>query len=130
MTGWTRRTSSHALGINASQIAEAALAEAVRASEAALLRVEIGRDMVALADYVAAHGDPAAELHAMFDGPDAACFFANPAPRTRAAQWHAFLLAVDLMVSLPVTALRDPLGSIAAHRDDITRAVDWLFTGI
>jgi toxin CcdB len=43
---------------------------------------------------------------------------------------HAFLLAVELMVSLPVTALRDPLGSIAAHRDDITRAVDWLFTGI
>jgi antitoxin CcdA len=63
---------SRALGINASRVAEAALAAAVRAMEADLLRAEIGRDMVALADYVAAHGDPAAELREMFDGPDAA----------------------------------------------------------
>jgi len=43
---------------------------------------------------------------------------------------RAFLLAVELMTSLPVAALRNPVGSIATHRDDITRAIDWLFTGI
>jgi toxin CcdB len=43
---------------------------------------------------------------------------------------HEFLLAMELMTSVPIGALRDPLGSIAAHRDDITRAVDWLFTGV
>jgi toxin CcdB len=43
---------------------------------------------------------------------------------------HEFLLAMELMTSVPVSALRNPLGSIAARRDDITRAVDWLFIGI
>jgi antitoxin CcdA len=61
-----------ALGINASRVAEAALAQALREKQAELLRAEIRQDMVALADYVAAHGDPAAELREMFDGPDAA----------------------------------------------------------
>jgi hypothetical protein len=42
---------------------------------------------------------------------------------------RAYLLAVELMTSLPISALRNPLGSIAAHRDDITRAIDWLFSG-
>jgi len=42
----------------------------------------------------------------------------------------AYLLAVELMTSLPISVLRSPLGSIAAHRDDITRAIDWLFTGV
>jgi len=43
---------------------------------------------------------------------------------------HEYLLAMELMTSVPISALRNPLGSIAAHREDITRAVDWLFTGI
>jgi toxin CcdB len=41
-----------------------------------------------------------------------------------------FLIAVELMMSLPISALRNALGSIAAHRDEITRAIDWLFTGV
>lgn len=41
-----------------------------------------------------------------------------------------FLLAIELMTALPTTALRHPIGSIAGHRDDITRAIDWLFTGV
>ena len=41
---------------------------------------------------------------------------------------HEFLLAMELMTSVPISALRDPLDSIAAHGDDITHAVDWLFT--
>ncbi len=41
-----------------------------------------------------------------------------------------FLLALELMTSIPRDALRQKLGSIAAHRDDITRALDWLFTGV
>jgi hypothetical protein len=41
-----------------------------------------------------------------------------------------FLLATELMTSLPISALGTPLGSIAVHRDDITRAIDWLFTGV
>lgn len=49
-----------------------ALAEALREKQADLLRAEIGRDMAALADYVAAHGDPAAELREMFDGTEGA----------------------------------------------------------
>jgi len=41
-----------------------------------------------------------------------------------------FHLALELMTSLPMRALRNPVGSIASYRDDITRALDWLFTGI
>jgi toxin CcdB len=41
-----------------------------------------------------------------------------------------FLLATELMTSLPISALGNPLGSIAVHRDAIAQAVDWLFTGI
>ena len=41
-----------------------------------------------------------------------------------------FHLALELMTSLPVSALRNPVGSIADHRHDITRALDWLFTGV
>jgi toxin CcdB len=41
-----------------------------------------------------------------------------------------FLLALELMTTVPVTALRQRLGSIAQHRDDIARALDWLFTGV
>ncbi|HEY7576098.1 MAG TPA: CcdB family protein [Acetobacteraceae bacterium] len=41
-----------------------------------------------------------------------------------------FLLALELMTSVPLGVLRQKLGSIAQHRDDITRALDWLFTGV
>jgi len=41
-----------------------------------------------------------------------------------------FYLALEAMISLPVRVLRNPVGSIAGHRDAITRALDWLFTGI
>jgi hypothetical protein len=41
-----------------------------------------------------------------------------------------FYLALDAMTSLPKSALRDPVGSIASHRYEITRALDWLFTGV
>ncbi|HUD62574.1 MAG TPA: type II toxin-antitoxin system CcdA family antitoxin [Acetobacteraceae bacterium] len=61
-----------AAGMNASRIAEAALAQALKAREAEILRGEIRQDMKALADYIAEHGDPAAELRDMFDPPDAA----------------------------------------------------------
>jgi hypothetical protein len=43
---------------------------------------------------------------------------------------HEFLLAMELMTSVPISVLRDPPGSIAAHRDDIARAVDWLFAEV
>lgn len=41
-----------------------------------------------------------------------------------------FLLALELMRSLPLAAIKERLGSIASFRDDITRALDWLFTGV
>jgi toxin CcdB len=41
-----------------------------------------------------------------------------------------FYLALEAMTSLPKSALRDPVGSIASHRYEITRALDWLFTGV
>jgi len=31
---------------------------------------------------------------------------------------------------LPARHLREPIGSIARYRDDISRALDWLFFGI
>src|SRR3954451_7797728 len=36
----------------------------------------------------------------------------------------------SLMTTLPVRLLRHPVGSIAQYRDDLTRALDWLFLGI
>ena len=41
-----------------------------------------------------------------------------------------YLLALEAMVLVPMHALRKPVGSIAEHRDQITQALDWLFTGI
>ena len=41
-----------------------------------------------------------------------------------------FLLAIELVTPVPDRALRQKLGTIAAHRADITRALDWLFTGV
>jgi post-segregation antitoxin (ccd killing protein) len=61
-----------AAGMNASRIAEAALAEALKAHAGETLREEIRRDMRALAAYVEQHGDAVAELREMFDPPDAA----------------------------------------------------------
>lgn len=58
-----------AAGINASRVAEQALAEALRRNQAEVLREEIRRDQQALARYVAEHGDPAAELREMFEPP-------------------------------------------------------------
>jgi toxin CcdB len=43
---------------------------------------------------------------------------------------HEFLLALELMSSVPTGVLREKLGSIAQYRDDVVRALDWLFTGV
>ncbi len=59
--------------INASQVTEEALAQALRDKQIEILRQEICRDRNALAKYVSEHGDPAAELREMFEqSPDAA----------------------------------------------------------
>ena len=63
---------ARAAGLNASRIAEEALAAALRANQQERLREEIVQDMSVLADYVARHGDPAAELRAMYRDDDAA----------------------------------------------------------
>lgn len=41
-----------------------------------------------------------------------------------------FMLALELMTAIPRPALQTPLGSIAQHREDITRGLDWLFMGV
>ena len=41
-----------------------------------------------------------------------------------------YLLVLDHMTTVWRNLLRTPLGSIAAYQDDITRALDWLFTGV
>jgi toxin CcdB len=41
-----------------------------------------------------------------------------------------FFLALELMTSISRVALRTPVGSIARHREEITRSLDWLFTGV
>lgn len=43
---------------------------------------------------------------------------------------NEFLLAVSLLSVLPAAQLKEPVGSVAAYRDEITRALDWLFTGV
>jgi len=42
----------------------------------------------------------------------------------------AFYLVLPLMGLLPRPRLTNPVGSIRGQRDDIVRAIDWLFTGI
>lgn len=49
-------------GINASQVAEAALAEALAASVAATIKMEIHEDLAVYDRYVAKHGAPAEML--------------------------------------------------------------------
>ncbi len=41
-----------------------------------------------------------------------------------------YLLPIAQMASVPSRVLRRPVASIAAPRDDIIRALDWLFTGV
>jgi toxin CcdB len=41
-----------------------------------------------------------------------------------------YAVTLPLISSLPRNQLRNAIGSIASHRDDITRALDWLFFGI
>jgi toxin CcdB len=42
----------------------------------------------------------------------------------------AYHLVIPSMVLVPRTRLTNPVGTIRAYRDDIVRAIDWLFTGI
>ncbi len=42
----------------------------------------------------------------------------------------AFYLVLPLMGLLPRGTLTKPVGTIRQHRDDIVRAIEWLFTGI
>jgi toxin CcdB len=42
----------------------------------------------------------------------------------------AYYLAIPLMGAISRNRLRNPVGTIRAYRDDIVRAIDWLFTGI
>jgi len=57
---------AQASGIDASQVAEEALARAVQAADREQLLADIKKDREALARYVAEHGDPVAELREMF----------------------------------------------------------------
>jgi hypothetical protein len=41
-----------------------------------------------------------------------------------------YAVALPLISSLPRNVLRHAVGSLAQHRADITRALDWLFFGI
>jgi len=41
-----------------------------------------------------------------------------------------YVVMMRLVGVLPARQLRQPVGSIARYRDDITRALDWLFFGI
>jgi hypothetical protein len=41
-----------------------------------------------------------------------------------------YVVVMRLMSPLPVRLLRHPVGSIAAWRDDINLALDWLFFGL
>ena len=58
-----------------------------------------------------------------------------PGPRIRALpvvshDRRDYVLMMRLMGVLPARHLRQSVGSIAGYRDDITRALDWLFFGI
>ena len=63
---------ARAAELNISRVAEEALALALRTIQQQHLRKEIGQDMDALAEYVAAHGNPADELRALYGDDDAA----------------------------------------------------------
>jgi toxin CcdB len=38
-----------------------------------------------------------------------------------------YVVLFNLLTNLPARLLRRPVGSIAQYRDDLTRALDWLF---
>jgi hypothetical protein len=42
----------------------------------------------------------------------------------------SYAVAFGLITHLPGRLLRHPVGSIARYRDDLSRALDWLFFGI
>jgi hypothetical protein len=41
-----------------------------------------------------------------------------------------YAVILTLMTNIPDRLLREPVGSIAHYRDDLARALDWLFWGI
>jgi len=43
---------------------------------------------------------------------------------------RAYRVVLDMITSVPKTVLREPLGSVATYRDEITRGIDGLFTGV
>ena len=45
-------------------------------------------------------------------------------------QGQRYAVAVELVSNLPARLLRHPVGSIAQYREDLIRAIDWLFCGI
>jgi toxin CcdB len=59
----------------------------------------------------------------------------NAPPRSRALplvpyDGREYVVMMRLIGVLPARHLRQPVGSIARYRADITRALDWLFFGI
>ena len=57
----------------------------------------------------------------------------NPPTRVLPLVSHGgrdYVVMMRLVGVLPARQLRQPVGSIAHYRDDITRALDWLFFGI
>jgi toxin CcdB len=60
-------------------------------------------------------------------------FFAGAAGRQIPLVHHdgeAYHLIIPSMVLVPRSRLANPVGTIRAYRDEIVRAIDWLFTGI
>jgi len=57
---------SRALGINISQVAEAALVQAFETAEKAAVRAELKEDARFVVDYVAQHGHPFPDHRALF----------------------------------------------------------------
>jgi hypothetical protein len=57
----------------------------------------------------------------------------EPISRMRPLVLHdktEFIVIMRLLGVLPMRFLRHPVGSIAQYREDLTRALDWLFFGI
>lgn len=57
----------------------------------------------------------------------------EPASRLRPLIRHDgqdFIVLMRLLGTLPVRVLRHSVGSIAEYRDELIRAIDWLFRGI
>jgi hypothetical protein len=50
-------------------------------------------------------------------------------PRVRVGD-EEYLVTVGRMATVPIAALGASTGSVAAWRDDILRAIDWLFFGL